>query len=578
MTVETPTAETAMSYADFSESDVITMASTIVDNITAVAIESSTEPEETITETGATESTTSSNFVINLTDRNNILDETLPSSDQLETLPTTVSSTTTFVPVQANRRLETYNRTAYLDSRYVRKKFVRKRPVTSSEDGIGQNPATGPTTHALPLASERSDLETASKRRKSLFVRRKPVSSTTTRTTLLLEEDSIEDDKFSSEKDLRLEEEQHESTDATLRIHRAQDETLYPVNHLSTKSDSAEFWNRYTTASTTEPPLFSVLPQKSTTIDDDPARIEDEDDEAHKSVSSSNRPSELRPRYRVPDSLKKIANTEGLYSSESSSEQSDIGNNSRTRYQNFRQPKTRYKYREITRNRGENQESVVDATESPSFDSSTHVRTRFYARRPVSTTEPPVTETLIPAKKFDYAADAYRRQQSLRTTPRNQNEDTTIVPSSNEEREVQNFVDADYVTTISPQPLVTRLVTSVKESATTERQKILIKTKYSSLTSTTKIPLQTTAARVEHPTTTPISVLNTLERSMDPIREENEDESANEIRQGQVERSTLPIEGEFLYQARFTTESHESSTIEIESVFSNLLGSRDSTK
>ncbi|XP_076757244.1 uncharacterized protein LOC143427196 [Xylocopa sonorina] len=570
MTFETPTAETAMSYEDLSDPDVATMASTIVDNITTTAIESSTEPEESITGTAAMESTTSSNFVITLPDRNSILDETLPSNDQLETLPTTISTTTPVVPIQSNRRLETYNtnnRTAYTDSRYVRKKFVRKRPVTSSEDAIGQNPITGPTTHVLPLASERSDFETASKRRKSLFVRRRPVSSTTTRTTLSFEEDSLEDDKFSDEKDLRLEEEQHESTDATLRIHRAQDETLYPIN-LSTKSDSAEFWNRYTTASTTETPLFSVLPEKSTTIEDDPARIEDEDDEAQGTVPSSNRPSDLRPRYRVPDSLKKIANTEGLYSSESSSEQSDVESNSRTKYQNFRQPKTRYKYREITRNRGENHESIVDATESPSLDSSTHVRTRFYARRPVSTTEPPVTETLIPAKKFDYAADAYRRQQSLRTTPRNQNEDTTIVPSSNEEREVQNFVDADYVTTISPQPLITRLVTSVKESATTERQKILIKTKYSSLTSTTKIPIQTTVARVENPATTPISVLNTLERSMDPVPGENEDESVNEIRQGQVERSTLPIEGEFLYQARFTTESHESSTIEIESVAS----------
>jgi len=113
-------------------------------------------------------------------------------------------------------------------------------------------------------------------------------------------------------------------------------------------------------------------------------------------------------------------------------------------------------------------------------------------------------------------------------------------------------------------PSVTRLVTSVTESGTTERQKILIKTKYSSLTSTTKIPAD------QFLSTTPLSV---------SVAEVNDDESANEIRQG-IERSTLPIEGEFNYRydGRFTTESHESSTIEIESVFNNLIAGKSFAK
>ncbi|XP_024222258.1 mucin-4 [Bombus impatiens] len=589
VTLETSTAETAISDTGFSESDVVTMASTIIDNVTAVVVDSTTSKEEWTVETGATESTTSSNFLINFTDANDISDETLPSRNELDALPTTISQLTTpSAAFQSNRRLETYNRTYYLDSRYVRKKFVRRRPVASSSSS-SENVTNDwypniETSSHVPLTSERNEVG-LSKRRKSLFVRRRPVSSTTARTTGFIEEDFIDENKFGDEKELQLEVRRNVEN-ATPRINRAYDETFYPITPSAAR-ESEEFWNRYTTPSTSERRSpFPVTVQSETTLDKSSANVDEssENEESHRSVSFNNRSPEIRPRYRVPESLKKTASVEGLYSLDSLPEESGESNNHKSRYQNFRQPRTRYKYREITRNqREENEESLADATHSPSFDSSTQVRTRFYARRPVPSTEPPVTETLIPAKKFDYVADAYRRQQSLRTTPRNQNEeaDSTTWTSLNEERaEVQNFVDGDYVTTPSSQPLVTRLVTSVEESATTERQKILIKTKYSSLTSNTKIPLQITIARLEHPATTASPISDTLERSTDSLDESegNEDESVNEIRQGQVERSTLPIEGEFLHQARFTTESHESSTIEIESVFNNLIGSRDSTK
>ncbi|CAK9798745.1 Acidic mammalian chitinase [Anthophora quadrimaculata] len=603
VTLETPTAETIIAGVDFTDSDAVTIASTITDNVTG-ATESPIEREET-TEASTPESTTSSNFFINFTETENILDETLPSNNQLETLPTTVSqaTTTSAVTLQPNRRLEVYNKTYYLDSRYVRKKFVRKRPVASSENATTRRfYSTTESPIHVSLTTERNDLEGLSKRRKSLFVRRRPVSSTTrSRTTQFVEEDSIGELQFDvDEKHLRFEDHQ-DSEDATLRINRANDENRYNID-TSGKGESAEFWNHYTTSSTSQGQLSSEeAPWKDATIENSSrfegsVSLENEGKTHESSTPSGSRTPGFRPRYRVPESLKKTANIEGIYSPDSSPEESEETNNTRPpRYRNYRQPRTRYKYREITRNRDEeNEEELIsdDATQSPTFDSSTHARARFYAKRPVSSTEPPVTETLIPAKKFDYAADAHRRQQSLRTTIRNQNEDSTTLSSLNEDRgaEIQNFVDTDYTTTPSLQPLVTRLVTSVEESATTERQKILIKTKYSSLTSTTKIPVQTSISRVLYPTTTVTTIVDTtptvssmadtLERSTNTSGETNEEnhESVNEIRQGQVERSTLPIEGEFLYQARFTTESHESSTIEIESVFSNLIGTRDSTK
>lgn len=558
-TLETPTAETAI-HTENSDPDAVTMASTIIDNFTVAASESPAR-EESVTETSGSETTS---FFVNFTD--NILDETTP--DQPETPPTTVS--TTPLAVQSTRRLEPYNRTYHLDSRYVRKKFVRRRPVESEDLGSSAKNVTARypasrTVIRLSSTTENSNLEGLSKRRKALFVRRRPVSST----TQSVEEDSAEKgstgkdsvdedgEELEDEKTLAPEK-QSDPEDSTLRVNRVNDPTVPDID--SAKSDSAEFWNRYTTASASASNQ-NLFPITDTTFEE-------------YFTTTSNRRPDGRPRHRVPDTPKKTVSTE--YPPDSSPEESEESRDFKSKYRNFRQPRTRYRLRDGSREQEGAEESVPDATQSPSFESSTQVRSRFYVKRPVSTTESPVTETLIPARKFDYVADAHRRQQSLRTSPRNQNEESTTLRSPSEEN--QNLVDADYTTTPPPKPLVTRLVTSVEESATTERQRILIKTKYSSLTSTTRIPLQTTVSRAGNSVTpVPEFPARPKDSRVRGHKDRSEDESANEIRQGHVERSTLPIEGEFLQRAasRFTTESHESSTIEIESVFSNLIGSRD---
>ncbi|XP_016840266.1 mucin-5AC isoform X1 [Nasonia vitripennis] len=170
--------------------------------------------------------------------------------------------------------------------------------------------------------------------------------------------------------------------------------------------------------------------------------------------------------------------------------------------------------------------------------------TSRYLSRTTSTTESSIQETLVPTKKFDYFADAIKRANQLqRTTPKFNNDNGVLVSTS--------------------KPLVTRLVTSIVESATTERQKISIKKKYSSLTSFTYIPKTTT-----------VSPYSYLQRN----KEKRKNQLLNEISPGfsteqSVEWSTLPIESEFS-DKKFTTESSDesSSTIEIESVFSNLIG------
>ncbi|XP_054010820.1 mucin-2-like [Hylaeus anthracinus] len=568
VTFEAPTTESFTADENSFDPDAVTMTSTLLDNFTAATTES--ETEESVTETNTAESTVSS-FLINFTDKDSAYDISAPSS-QPEALPTIVSQfATPLVTVQPSRRLEPYNKTYYLDSRYVRKKFVRRRPVDSAENVTSRYPVSG--SFARPSSTTERNNEVASKRRKSLFVRRRPVSSTTTARTT---QKDVNEKTLDDTMDLRLRlDEQFDSNDATPRINRANEEAVFAVD-LPAKTVPEDFWSRYVTPATlishgNPDPLTSPrLVAFNGTGGDETFSTGSE--ETYRSASINDRKAELRPRYRVPNSLRKTVSTEGSFALDSSPEEFEEGNDPTSRYQNFRQPRTRYLYRDGARNRDEGgEESLLDATQSPSFDSSTHVRSRFYARRPISTTaEPSVTETLIPAKKFDYVADAHRRQQSLRTTPRGPNEeDTTTLSGLGEERqEVQNLVDTDYTTTPPSKPLVTRLVTSVEESATTERQKILIKTKYSSLTSTTRIPLQTTVSWVP----------GTSDRSKDSTGETNEDESANEIRQGHVERSTLPIESEFLHRVPgwLTTESHESSTIEIESVFSNLIGSKDS--
>ncbi|KAG5320367.1 CHIT1 protein, partial [Pseudoatta argentina] len=179
---------------------------------------------------------------------------------------------------------------------------------------------------------------------------------------------------------------------------------------------------------------------------------------------------------------------------------------------------------------------------------------------------PPLNSAPEESEETPETRDARLRQSGFRQ-PRmrykllNRNnvkiEEKTTQPSTDSTSTWQYFRTRSYPKRTSTiKPSVTRLVTSVTESGATERQKILIKTKYSSLTSTTRIPAD------QFPPTTPLSTLVTGVN----------DDPANEVRHG-VERSTLPIEGEFNYRYddRFTTESYESSTIEIESiVFRNL--------
>ncbi|KOX79324.1 Acidic mammalian chitinase, partial [Melipona quadrifasciata] len=544
VTLETSTPETALAdNAGFSDIDVATMASTIVDNVTTVVMESSTDTA------GATESTMADKFLINLTKANDVSDEVAT------TVPTVITPSIHLDSRLSSPRLEVYNRTYYFDSRYVRKKFVRRRPVVfpSSNNVTDGRYSNLETSTSAPVINTKNDLTGLSKRRKTLLVRRRPVSFTTenARTTEFIEK---EENKFDNEEETTP----RDIESASPRI----DETS------SIERESEAFWSRY---------VAPLVERSSSTLDGAKGATLQRNEEALRQslFLNNNRSPEIRSRYRATDPPR-----ESLYSFDSLPEESEEPNDPKSRYQNFRQPRTRYRYRSVTRNREEEtEESVGDVTQSPSFDSSAHLRPlRLYGRRPVPSTEPPITETLIPAKRFDYVADAHRRQQqSLRTTtPRSIHDHSTVVwLSLNEQRannEIRNVVEGDYATTTQPtaQPLVTRLVTSVEESATTERQKILIKTKYSSLTSTTKIPLTTTSS-ISDQSLAALSVPSDKSRR-------NEEQSANEIRQEQVERSTLPIEGEFLYQPLFTTESHESSTIEIESVFSNLIGNKDSAK
>lgn len=549
VTLETPATETTTVSGE-EATDIPSTAT--ISTINTNADESHQSTIEIGTEATTMESTLATATIYN-TENNMFLEDTLvPSTEDLSTtrvqiittLPTLDSAitraqaTTTPFTIKVDSLLAAKSSS---ESRYARKKFIRKSPVSSS----------GNTTNRYsPVLSstENSSLEVLSRRRNN-FIRRHPVSSSTTNT--------LRDDFIYQEK---KEEEKEESTEGGFRDLTSQnveeDITLRSKFSNSFSDDFAEFW-KYTTTSLRGHPSFSVEDIENRKI----ARTEHAEDDTYRLTSIATRGPEIRPRYKVPVILKRPFDPEEalsprryplLDSTSEESEETPETREARLRQSILRQPRTRYKLRD-----GDNVK-IDEETTLPSTDSTStwqYFRTRSYPKRPPSTsTESMVTETLIPAKKFDYAADAFhRKQQTLRaTTPRN-----------NDFLDSQNLIDPYYMRTTTIKPSVTRLVTSVTESGTTERQKILIKTKYSSLTSTTRIPAD------QFLPTTPLSV------SVTGI----DDESANEIRQG-VERSTLPIEGEFNYRydGRFTTESQESSTIEIESVFNNLIGGKGSAK
>ncbi|EFN75798.1 Acidic mammalian chitinase [Harpegnathos saltator] len=545
--LETPVPESTTSSDDEGITDFLSTAESTIDN---GAVDQEYRSTSEIGTEATTVESTLATASADLTESDVFLEETLSSteSDDLSTVHTQTTSTLS----EADSSQVTK---PSFETRYARKKFIRKNPVSS----------TGNTTNRYPLApssAETNSQEVLSKRRSNLFIRRYPVSSTSFPSTLR------EDLKYKEvENDSRdLEVGQEELTeDTTSRSHSVSNEPASTSAVL--RDDSAEFWRRYTPSSSTASRSY-LLDHIEDLEDRATGATEVADRSTHPSTLSTNQRLEIRPRYKVPVVLKRPFDPEEalsprrfhlLDSAPEESEDTPETKDARLKQSSFRQPRTRYRL--LERGHVKVEEATVTDTTLPELTTWQYFRTRSYSKRPsiATTTEAAVTETLIPAKKFDYAADAvHRKQQSLRTTKPALRSGDSLYDS--------NLVD--YASTTTAKPLVTRLVTSVVESGTTERQKILIKTKYSSLTSTTRVPadhfLSTTSTSFSVPSSGPSA--------------DDDDESVNEIRPG-VERSTLPIEGEFSNRyGRFTTESHESSTIEIESVFSNLIADKSSAK
>jgi len=554
VTLETPAIETTTTSSeevtDILSTATISTINTDVDEVQRSTIEMDTEVT-TIESTLATDTTynTESMFLddalIPSTEAENLsttrmqITTTLSTSDSDSATTRTQATTTPFTTESDSFSVAR----STFDSRYARKKFIRKNPVSSSGNTTNQY------VPAL-LSMENSSLEILSKRKNHLFIGH-PVSPSTVNIF-------YDDLKYKEEKE--GEEKGNTNRSRDLARQDIVKGTTLRNKSISTNSfsdDTLEFWKHYTTTS-----LRDQINYSSTYIEDVEdrkiARTEFTENNTYRLTPIVTRGPEIRPRYKVPIILKRPFDPEEalsprryppLDSAPEESEETPETRDARLRQSGFRQPRMRYKL--LNRNNVK----IEEKTTQPSPESTStwqYFRTRSYPKRTSSSTEAAITETLIPMKKFDYAADAFhRKQQSLRTT----------TPRSNDFFDSQNLIDP-YYTRTTVKPSVTRLVTSVTESGTTERQKILIKTKYSSLTSTTRIP-----ADQFSPTTPSILVTGV------------NDDSANEVRYG-IERSTLPIEGEFNYRYddRFTTESYESSTIEIESVFSNLIAGKSSAK
>lgn len=375
------------------------------------------------------------------------------------------------------------------NSRY---KYSRRTPTPTSAITNARRFPTASTSN--PSVSTEADPEALAKRRKNLFIRRRPSSK--------------------NQVEQKIEEKDNVSTKKTLT-----NSSLVGID---------DFWKSFNTVRT-----FS--PKAST---EDPVLL------LHTQPMNSEGEETVGPVYRRPE-YRNSGNSRTVTSELAPEQKSDDRESSlRSTLSIYRKPRVRVQIDE---------NSTADNDES-------QYKNRFFPKR-ISVTEQSVTETLIPAKKFDYVADAYlRKQQSQRGGSKSKNK---------EESDLQNFVDI-YSTTPSSKPQITRLVTSVVESATTERQKILIRRKYSQLTSTSFVPPQTTPD--------PTSFL-LKRRSKDKLKNESQNEIRSDSTEASVEKSTLPIESAFLRNGgKFTTESTgESSTIEIESVFNNLISSsRDS--
>lgn len=365
------------------------------------------------------------------------------------------------------------------NSRY---KYSRRIPHPTSAITNARRFPTATT--ANPNLSTEANPEALAKRRKNLFIRRRPSTKTQV------------EEEINSEREIS-----------------------HPkIKNISNSSSSGpdEFWKSFNTVRTFSPKASTENPLLL--LHTHPLNSENED--------------KLGPVYRRPE-YRPIVRT----SSTQLPLEETNNSNLRSTLSIYRKPRVRVQ---------------IDDNDPDDNDDS---KNRFFPNR-ISTTEQTVTETLIPAKKFDYVADAYLRKQSQRGSSKSRTKD---------ENELQNFVDI-YSTTPSSKPQITRLVTSVVESATTERQKILIRRKYSQLASTSLIPMETTQNPIS------FSLKSKLKEKLNFQNEIRTDTST----ETSIEKSTLPIESAF--RGKFTTESSgESSTIEIESVFNNLItSSRDS--
>ena len=442
---------------------------------------------------------------------------TLPTTviivpEDLTTLIELVNNRTPFFrtsPISSTLETTTPISSKITESQSTRPKFSRRLPQPTAITNARRFPAY--STSSLSATTEVQP-EALEKRRKNLLIRRRP----STRTQFVPKNNSF-DETEDSHKEISRQEDFHNNPEDDAPINPNNDDT---PNKSSSVFPPDEFWKSFTTQSLNT--------------------------DNNEKVGPVYRRPEYRPILRTtpktPDSSPQESGDE--------LETNTPSNSARSTLSIYRKPRVRF----------QNKELILKEILKEN-DGSTQTKSRFFPKRP-STTEQSVTETLIPAKKFDYAADAYlRKQQSQR--PR----------SKNEEIELQNLVDV-YSTTPSSKPQITRLVTSVVESATTERQRILIRKKYSELTSTTFIPVQTTTSRYERPTLTSFS-LKSDKKSKENLDSSDDQSLSKASTESSIEKSTLPIESAFLKNGGiFTTESTgESSTIEIESVFNNLISS-----
>ena len=480
------------------------------------------------------------------TEWNTIQTSTLPTTliivpDHLPTLTEFLKSRTSS-PTEISSTYETTTPIALKITQsnepFITRQKLSRRP--SKPTTRTANARRFPTYSTSSISSTTEfEPEVVAKRLKNLFIRRRPSFS-----RAFLEP---ENNNFDETEDI------HDVIEDVTSGNTKNNETS---DNSSFAGVPDEFWKSFTTAinsqsksslqeSTKGPNVLFHLTESSST----------------ESYSDNNE--KVRPVYQRPEYRTILRTSSKTLAPDSSPKEFEDGSNSpsntaRSTLSVYRKPRLRL----------QNNEPNVENSEGLA-----PIKNRFFPKRK-STTEQSVMETLVPAKKFDYTADAYlRKQQSQRGSSKSRNKDE-------EDVEFQNSVDI-YSTTPSSKPQITRLVTSVVESATTERQRILIRRKYSQLTSTSFIPVQTTTSRYERPIATSF-FLKSNKRNKENLN--SKDEYLNEIpssasTEPSIEKSTLPIESAFLKGVgRFTTEATgESSTIEIESVFNNLISSNKDT-